>query len=242
MPMLWKSGAALSRLRILAPERIRIVRDNLRTVLKPETTEAELEQTTREVFACSMGNLLSSLKTSRLSMEELKEIAVIEDREVLDRAIAKGRGVFIVLAHMGNWELLAQIHELLFPGTPGGTFYRPLNNPYLDRVIADRRRQRGVGLFAKRSSLKEPIKLLREGGVVSVLSDQRAGRLGSLCPFFGRLFSANPLPALLQKRTGCEVVGLSVRTTEPGRWAIKLHPATPDSEAWLHLRTHDGSS
>ncbi|NIP98515.1 MAG: lysophospholipid acyltransferase family protein, partial [Akkermansiaceae bacterium] len=119
-------------------------------------------------------------------------------------------GVVIILSHMGNWELLAQLGPIFYPDASISTIYRPLNNPHFDRIIADRRRRRGMTLFAKKDAIRGPAAFLRQGGIVNILSDQRAGRAGALCPLYGRLMSVTPLPSILQRRTGCEVIGLSV--------------------------------
>jgi len=64
------------------------------------------------------------------------------------------------------------------------------------------------------------IDLLRSGGGVGVLSDQHAGDHGVWTPFFGRLASTSPLPALLAKRTRAALIAAGVYTTGPARWRI----------------------
>lgn len=226
-PALWNAGAALSGLSWLLPSRRLIVRNNLRIVLGPAVAGQEVKEVTRNVIRHSGANLLCSFKAAHMPLAALREVVVLEDRKVLDRALAANRGVVIILSHMGNWELLAQLGPIFYPDARISTIYRPLNNPHFDRIIADRRRRRGMTLFAKKDSITGPAAFLRQGGIVNILSDQRAGRAGALCPLYGRLMSVTPLPSILQRRTGCEVIGLSVRTSSPGRWIIKFHPPPP---------------
>jgi heptosyltransferase-2 len=64
------------------------------------------------------------------------------------------------------------------------------------------------------------IDLLRSGGGVGVLSDQHAGDHGLWTPFFGKLASTSPLPALLAKRTRAALIAAGVYTMGPARWRM----------------------
>ena len=64
------------------------------------------------------------------------------------------------------------------------------------------------------------IDLLRSGGGVGVLSDQHAGDHGLWTPFFGKLASTSPLPALLAKRTRAALIAAGVYTTGLARWRV----------------------
>jgi len=64
------------------------------------------------------------------------------------------------------------------------------------------------------------IDLLRSGGGVGILSDQHAGDQGIWTPFFGRLASTSPLPALLAKRSRAALIAAAVYTAGPARWRM----------------------
>jgi KDO2-lipid IV(A) lauroyltransferase len=178
----------------------------------------------REVFRRTGANMLSSLRTSRIDASELRRSVVFANPEVLPGP-DDPRGVAVVLAHMGNWEALAQCFPLFVPaGHKGGTIYRFLNNPIMDEHLQAARRRSGVQLFEKRSSPMAMAGFVRSGGWLGILSDQRVETAGEIVPFFGRLTSCTPLPALLARRTGAVVIGLSVRTAGCARWVIKAHP------------------
>jgi len=75
-------------------------------------------------------------------------------------------------------------------------------------------------MFDRKEGFEEAIKLLRGGGAIGILSDQHAGDHGLWVPFFGRLASTSPLPALLAKRTGAALVGVGIYTHGRARWRI----------------------
>jgi heptosyltransferase II len=56
-------------------------------------------------------------------------------------------------------------------------------------------------------------------------------------PFFGRLASTSPLPALLAKRTGALLVGVAIYTDGLARWRIVVSPALDVKQASVELLT-----
>ncbi len=212
---------------ILAKRRLVVAR-NLRIAFADERTPEELRALTREVFKRSGANLLCSLRTAEMGERSLARALLVRDEIVFREAVARGKGVVMVLAHMGNWEALAQWFPKLLPsGVQGATVYRPLNNPIMNARVVAARARRGISLFSKDDNPLGMAGFLRRGGVLGVLADQRAGTIGELVPFFGRLTSCTPIPAILARRTGAAVVGVSLRTVGAGRWEMGFHAMEP---------------
>ena len=221
----WRIGRGAGTLaHLVLAKRRRIIARNLRIALAGERSRKELRALGAEVLQRSGANLLCSLRTVEMGERSLARAVVIRDEVVFRDALAKGRGVVMVLAHMGNWEALAQwFPKLLPPGVKGATVYRPLNNPMMNARVVAARARRGVGLFSKDDNPLGMAGFLRRGGVLGVLSDQRAGNTGELVPFFGRTASCTPIPAILARRTGAALVGVSLRTVGAGRWELGFH-------------------
>ena len=220
---LWRTGAGLSGLAILFRSRWPIVRNNLRTAVGPKTSEEQISILTREVFRHTAANLLTALKSAQLPSPLVREVLDTENIELFERAYGKGKGVILVCAHMGNFELLTQGPGAFWPEIRIAGLYRPLNNIYLDTIIRERRAHRGMKLFAKYTSYHGPIKWVRNQGILGIVADQRVGRSGSITPFFGRLMSMSPLPAFIHKHTGAPIIGISMKTTSPGKWKVAFH-------------------
>ena len=230
---LWNAGAALSGLARLFASRWPTVRNNLRTVLGPEATEEKVAELTREVFRHTTANLLTSLKGAHINARTVRDSIDVRNVEAAERAFAQGKGIIYVSAHMGNWELLAQAMGAFLPDVKIANIYRPLNNIYLDKILRDRRKKRGMKMFAKLTSYYGPLKFVRSQNILGLLVDQRAGRVGTLTPFFGRLMSMSPLPEFFHKHTGAPVLGVSMKTTAPGKWTVTFHePNLKDGEAF----------
>lgn len=242
LPLAWSAhtGRFLGGLaHLLLKRRRATVRRNLRIAFAGERTGDALDAMTEEVFRRSGANLLCSFRTARLSAEGLAKAVSVRDEALFQAAAGKGAGVVMVLAHMGNWEALAQWFPKLLPeGVAGATVYRPLNNPLINARVAAQRNRLGVGLFSKDDNPLGMASFLRRGGVLGVLADQRAGSIGELVPFFGRITSCTPIPAILARRTGAAVLGVSLRTLGPGRWELRFHACdetAPTTERVMRL-------
>lgn len=235
-PLAFRLGEGLGALAWhLYPARRKVVMRNLRIAFAGEMSGAELESLARENFRRTGGNLVSVAHTARVKPERLGEVVKIRNPELLHDALAQGRGLVLLLSHMGNWELLSRIVHFFPKGTPGGAFYRPLNNPLLDRRTLQRREADGTRMFSKGDNPLHVAAFLRNGAVVGILADQRVGPKGDLVRFFGRLTRASPLPVLLARRAKSPVLALSLVTVAPGRWEAVFIPVEgrPDTAACM---------
>lgn len=199
-------------------KRRRIVIRNLRIAMGGCNDHQVLQTKARECFRRTGANLVSVAWTAGLPVEELRQVLRIRNRELLEETLAEGKGVVLLLTHMGNWEILSRMSHFFPEGTPSGAFYRPLNNPYLDQRVLARRQADGVRMFSKHDSFLKVAGFLRQGAVVGILADQRVGHQGESVRFFGRRTRASPLPSLLARRTKSPVLALLVRCVAPAVW------------------------
>jgi lipopolysaccharide heptosyltransferase II len=228
LPLGFLLGRALGWLAYyLARPYRRLVLRNLGIAYSGEKTPAEMRRLAREHFGVMGANLFASFKLATMSAAAVAARVKIENMEALHKAAEPGRGVVLILAHLGNWELLAQIVPHGPPGRRVGTVYQPLGNRYFDQHIKEVRARDGLVTFDRRRGFREPITFLREGGVACVLVDQHAGDGGIWTPLFGRLASTSPLAATMAARTGAPLVAAAVYTTGIARWRLVITDALP---------------
>ena len=206
------------------PRRRAMILRNLRIAFAGEKDPTEIRRMVKATFRRTGGNLISAAHTARLAPEQLGRVIRIENLELLEQALAGGKGVVLLLAHMGNWEILSRLIHLFPPGSRAGAFYRPLNNPLLDARVLARRQADGTRMFSKSDNPLRVAGFLREGGIVGILADQRVGAQGDGVRFFGRFTHASPLPSLLARRAKSAVLALSVTSAEPGTWRAVFMP------------------
>ena len=215
----------------IAKKRRQTVIRNCKIAWGDELNQVGLDNLSRSIFATCGANLLGGMRSSLMADDQIRRHVTIEGVECLKQSLSENpNGVIFALAHMGNWEILARLGELIIPGVPCGAFYRPLNNPLINRLISQRRNISGTQLFSSKKSFVKACAVLRDGGVLGMLCDQHAGGSGELCTFFGRMTPCSPLPDLLHRRTGAAVFFAAVVRTRPAHWKVILTPLNPAEE------------
>jgi heptosyltransferase-2 len=193
---------------------------NLAIAFANEKSPRELRQLARQHFQRLGANLLCSVKLMQMPPEKILERVEVENIEAMAREFRAGVPVVLVLSHLGTWEVFAQLMPKFVGFVRNASVYQGLGNRFIDEHVRRTRSQTGLELFDRHDGFEPVIELLRSGGGVGVLSDQHAGDHGVWTPFFGRLASTSPLPALLAKRTRAALIAAAVYTTGPARWRM----------------------
>ncbi len=119
----------------------------------------------------------------------------------IPRAIASaGKPAILITGHIGNWEVMPQV--LARFGMKQGNFYRPASNAAIDGMIQAMRLRAapGVPYFPKGAAgARAGVALLRKGGVIGMLVDQKLND-GIAVPLFGHMAMTAPAPAALALR------------------------------------------
>jgi heptosyltransferase II len=198
----------------------RLATRNLEIAFADEKSPRELRQLARRHFRRLGANLLCSAKLTQMAPEKILERVEVENIESMAREFRGGVPVVLVLSHIGTWEVFAQLMPKFVGFVRNASVYQGLGNRFIDEHVRRTRSQTGLELFDRHDGFEPVIDLLRSGGGVGVLSDQHAGDHGVWTPFFGRLASTSPLPALLAKRTRAALIAAGVYTTGPARWRM----------------------
>jgi lipopolysaccharide heptosyltransferase II len=198
----------------------RLATRNLEIAFANEKSPRELRQLVRRHFRRLGANLLCSAKLTQMPPDEILERVEVENIESMAREFRAGVPVVLVLSHLGTWEVFAQLMPKFVGFVRNASVYQGLGNRFIDQHVRRTRTQTGLEVFDRRDGFEPVIELLRSGGGVGVLSDQHAGDHGVWTPFFGRLASTSPLPALLAKRTRAALIAAGVYTTGRARWRM----------------------
>src|SRR6266404_8350547 len=218
------NGAGFCAWLILGKYR-RLARRNVSIAFGNEKSPRELRGLVRRHFQRLGANLLCGIKLAVMPLEKMETRVETENFDVVHRQLRAGRPVVLILSHLGNWELLAQILPRLIGYVRNSTIYQKLRNRFIDEHVRRLRGRAGVEMFDRKDGFQDAIELLRGGGAIGILSDQHAGDQGLWVPFFGRLASTTPLPALLAKRTDAALIAMACYTNGPAHWRIVAEPA-----------------
>ena len=195
----------------------------------PERTEAERRDIYRRMCE-TMGITLAEFARFGGSRDESLSSSIrVDNLSAADRALAPGKGAFLVTAHFGNWEILAgAFAEHGYPMTAVAARQR---NPLVERIFSAYRQKVGIASLNVGKNLRPLLKVLQEGACVATLADQDGGPRGFFLPFLGRPASVQAgLFRLLARRGTPMVTGFAVRDGEGWRGEIQ-EPEFPRSGA-----------
>jgi len=154
----------------------------------------------------------------------IERYIVYRGREHWDEARRRsgGRGILLLTAHFGNFELLSLAHSIY--GNRIAIVQRPNRNPLLDRAIAARRHRFGNLTIARKGAARQVMRLLQENWMVAVALDLDT-RHGTFVDFFGTEAATNPALARIATATGAPVLpAFMVRQGASPRHEITILP------------------
>lgn len=184
-------------------------------------TEREAKRLLRKVYM-HFGRMFFEIPhITKLKSENLHHYVTFEGRENLEGAISKGKGVFVLTAHFGNWELMAAAMTLLW--NRSSVVARPADFGPLDRVMNELRSWHGTDIIPKQRAMRQIMNAVKEKKLVGILLDQNVDWYeGAFVPFFGRWACTNKGLALIALRTGTPVVPAFPIRQKDGRYRIVL--------------------
>jgi len=201
----------------------------------PEKSRKERAKILRGVFT-SLGRQLAEVCLyRRYTRENVSKIVVYEGFENYERALAHGKGLLFLTAHLGAWELSAFAHSLY--GYPLGVLMRSLDNPYLDRLVRTYRTLHGNKAVDK-DFARGLIAAMRKGEAVGVLMDTNMiASQGVFVDFFGiQACTASGIARVALRTDAAVVPGFTIWDPMLKKYRLRFDPAaklirTGDTEA-----------
>ena len=141
--------------------------------------------------------------------DKLNKFISIEGSEHLNYIKKNKKRVVFISGHFNNFELMAM--QIEKAGIDCAAIYRPLNNPYLNRIM-ENIRERDIckkQIKKGRAGTREIIKFFSAGTSIALMIDQRV-REGKKVNFFKHLASTTTIPAQMIKKYNCELVPIYI--------------------------------
>jgi Kdo2-lipid IVA lauroyltransferase/acyltransferase len=184
--------------------RRRVTMENLRHAF-PEKSESELLAIARGAYRTYGISITQMLWAGGASADELISKVHISSREPLDRALGEGRGLLLMSAHFGSWELLPTSVRLLI-GSPFVMIVQTQRNRRINALV-DRLRSRFDNQTVPMGpSVRHILEALREKKIVLLLGDQSGPKESVFVDFFGRPAATHRGPAVFSLRNNTPIV------------------------------------
>ncbi len=200
----------------------KIIRRNLHFSY-PGWSRNRIQKLSKQIFQNYGIIIFEVLQMAYSTREEMLSRARIEGVEIVSEALAKQKGIIVVSAHLGNWEMLLQYSPCYFQ-IPLTGVAKKLRNRTLDRLVHKFRTRFGNQIIYKKGALPEMTQTLRQGKILGILMDISRRFDGVEVQFFNRKATATPAAAMLALRCKSPVIPVFSHRNQRGKLVIKVEP------------------
>ena len=241
-PLARTIGIGLGQLVYLLHAKLRRVGHRNLTLAFPDMPQPERDKILHGVFT-SLGRQLAEVCLfPRYNAQNVSDVVIYDGFENFDQAFARGKGVLFLTAHLGGWELSAFAHSLY--GHPLSFLMRPLDNPYLDRMMREYRTMHGNQTIDKDDPTRGLLRAMKEGKVVGFLMDTNmTPPQGIFVDYFGiPACTASGLARIALRTDAAVIPGFTIWDPALRKYRLRFDPAlalirTADNEADIAANT-----
>ena len=205
------------------PVRKRIVIQNLRQAYGGEKKPSEIQK-----IACQNYRHYGKLFFELIFFKKKKHYEnhiKIENPEIIDAAFSKGKGVLLLSAHMGNFEIA--IKSFFLMNQTLHSVVRQVKPKILEALITRFRAYPGLKLVPARHSYQTILSLLVQNKMVGFALDQHKGTRCVQVDFFGKRASTATGLAALALESGAAVIPVCLLRRADGGFTIQFEPPIP---------------
>ncbi len=185
-------------------ERVKTIR-NIQTAFPKGMSPEKIEKLALSVWTRLGWNLFEIIQWLRWPRSKIASQVVRDHgRKNIEKALARGKGVLIVTAHLGNWELLG---GYLSSRHPVSGVAQNIYDPRFDKIVTRfREKNLGATMIKRGMALRGILGALKQNHLVVALVDQDTGQDGVFVPFFGKPAWTQSGVARIAYKTGAALV------------------------------------
>lgn len=190
----------------------RNVYDNLKAIF-PAKSHRELAAIRLRMFRNFAKYLVDFFRFSRIDRRYMSRYVTVENRHFLDQALAKGKGVIALTAHLGNWELGGAVMGML--GYPVVVVALTHKDKAVNRFFDSQRNSKGVQVVPLGKAVRQCLKACNDNKVIGLVGDRDFTTAGRVYSFFGQPALFPEGPAVLAVQTSATIIpGFMLRNND----------------------------
>lgn len=217
--LLYGLSDVLFHLLWLTGYRQEVVMTNLRNSF-PEKSEKEIRQLCKRYYRYLCDLILETFKTLTMTEKEAMERCVFHKAAWLDKLHEEGKSIIIVMGHYGNWEWAGPSFTLNNPYQLV-VIYRPLSNPYFERMMTKMRTKFGTKISPANNALRDMVAMRKQITATAFIADQTAfPEFAYWTTFLNQDTAVFTGPEKIAKKFNYPVVYMNVRRTRRGYYEI----------------------
>ena len=155
--------------------RRKVVMENLKNSF-PEKTERERRQIARKFYRFICDLFIETVKLTNIDTPQIHRRIRYSNPEIFDDLYQKGKQIFFIPGHYGNWEWIATMEHTIPYHL--ATLYEPLKNKLFDKFFYDMRTKYGVEAFPSNTAIRAINQFLQKKRLTALgfISDQSPHR------------------------------------------------------------------
>lgn len=163
-----------------------------------------------------------------LSDTKIKSMMSFPNIDIVHTLLQKGKGIILISAHIGNWELLAYAAGLVMQQSVL-LVAKEQRNPLIHKAITSLRQRAGNRTVSMEKAAKPLINSLKENKPIALLVDQAADpKKDVFLPFFGRKAAVFEAPASLSLRYDAPLVLCIPHRDNYGHYTVTMKEIKSD--------------
>ena len=188
------------------------VAGNLKTIF-PEKSKKEIFRIRLALFRNFAKYLVDFFRFEKMDKQYIENNVRLENMHYFEEALSKGKGVVILTAHLGNWELGGAVMAL--SGYSFSVVALQHKHKIVDNFFNHQRESKGIKVIPLGRAAKKCLEVLKSNGMVALVGDKDFGDNGVVCDLFGKKTHFPQGPAAFALKTGaCILPGFLLRNPD----------------------------
>ncbi len=178
--------------------------ENLKRAFGGKYDNKELRRIARRAYRNIGRGFVEYAMFPALKDGKLERLVEFEGLENMDWALSEKKGAVMIAGHFGSWELMGAATRQ--KGYPIDFLVGEQHNLLVDDLMNEYRQLMGIGIIKMGVATRGVIKALRNNRLIAMLSDQDAGKDGTIISFFGYPASTPKGPAAFALKTDAPII------------------------------------
>jgi KDO2-lipid IV(A) lauroyltransferase len=188
------------------------VKENLRVIF-PEKSNTEIRSIRIKMFRNFAKYLVDFFRFEKIDEEYIKNNIRIENIRYFEEALSRGKGVIVLTAHLGNWELGGVVIALC--GYPFWVVALPHKDKRVNNFFNSQRESKGIKVIPLGKAVRKSLDVLKENKILALVGDRDFTEKGVILDFFGKAALFPQGPAAFSLKTGASILpGFMLRNVD----------------------------
>lgn len=230
--LLYKVSTLLYYLLKVSGYRKKVVLQNLKNSF-PEKSAEEIQSICNNYYRYLTDLILETLKTLTMTKKQAVKRCRFNNTPWLDELYSEKKSIIVVMGHYGNWEWAGPAFTLSTKFQLN-VIYRPLSNPYFEKMMTGMRTKFGTRITPQHLTLREMVSTRKQITATALIADQTASPQNAYWTnFLNQDTAVYEGPEKLAKKFNYPVVYMNAKRIKRGFYEVtpELLFANPENTA-----------